>query len=266
MERLNRLLAVAYLVFALLGSGAVLHAILTFPSELPRLSAAANTAERQAAIEAAEALDWIEGNLTATARPLVAGPLFWVADRTRAVTAPSTWQRDNSTLEQRVDRLNAAITEMGREFDDVAVLMAVVFGGGSLLGLAMLRWPGFVTYLGALAVSLGPAPVVSAPLIGLNDPELFYWSMPMAVTAGGLVLLRLFVPPQPPGSTLASAGWFAIKAGLAVVVVGSAVTIGGVLWVMEMGGGTVLVTAAGPVLYGLYLIYKGVSALMRSRG
>ncbi len=252
-----------YVAVALVGCVVHAWARQQMPAELPRVAWSSDLTEVQASALAEETREQVRALLPASTRWLAPGALFWVDDSIRSLASPGPWLRENTTLRERVAAVNQNIDDIPTCYRDSATLLLVIFGVGLLLGFFALVRPSVVV---ALLMSLAPlfaTPIATEPLINLDNPYLFYWTLPMLLAGLGFLGLQVVRAMKTGLAGRRGDHWLEVWVGAGLVVLGTGVTIGGILLATEIPGVAVLTTAVVPALYGLYLVGRGIWGLIR---
>jgi len=177
---------------------------------------------------------------------------------------------DKRSLEQRVDRYNEGIRKAMQDLHGSLYLLISVFFAGAVGALFILREK--FQWLSSLVIVLSAlltTPPFTELLINLDHVFLFYWTVPLLLLGIGLFYLQI-----KRSKFLREAGT-PVQTGRAYrvqqIIWGSALIAGGILLAVasyalsQAAGAKTFVVAAGPILYGLVLLFSAIYRLIKNK-
>jgi hypothetical protein len=260
----HRLLSI-YLTATILGMAFLTPALLGMPPEFPRVKWSEGMSEDESAKAGTRVLREIDGALPAASTWMLLPRDEWFGYLWTVLSPPGEWARRQRTVEERVGEFNALVADLSEEYERSAMLMACIFTAGLGCALFAIFRPGLGSAILVLLAPLSSTSIATDALLGWENPDLLLVSLPMIVPGSGLLAIRIVQRAR-----LGTAGprgdhWALVWEGLLLLILGGAITTGGVIWAAESAAGAALYTAVGPMIYGLWRMATGLRGLLRSR-
>ncbi len=261
-DRWIKLLLALYLLSALIGATILVRAFAALPAETPRLELGDDQDVRAGA---RRLRDWVFAEVPVAADWLAPMGLFNFEDDLRSVLTPNDWERDNTSLTERVERLNLSIKSIREDYLNAASLLGVIFFGGFFAACITFAKPDLGTAFAICLFPLFTTPIATEPLIGVDNMPLFYLTLPMLITGGGVLLIESVRAIGTSIDGPRSDAWMRVWVGLWMIVVGAAATAVSALLSEAVNAGIMMV-AVGPVLYGVFSVFWGLAGMFKRRG
>ena len=260
-DRWLKLLLALYLLTALVGAAILIPALAALPAELPRFEL---SEDQDVQAEARRIREWVAVEIPAAADWLAPMGLFNVDDDLSSVLAPNDWELENVSLALRIERLNRSIESIQEDYLNAASLLGAVFVGGFFFALLAFVRPNLGTAFAVFLFPLFTTPIATEPLINRDNMSLFYLTLPMLITGGGVLLIESARAIWASVLGPRSEAWARVWLGLWMIAVGVAATTVSALLSEALNAGLMMV-ALGPIVFGVFSVLWGMGGLLRRR-